>query len=153
MKPRLLSLTLAALVGTGLPALCEEAPAADKGLTPKQLTGMYQIVSGEKNGERIPDERIRGSLVRFTEDTIVSTDKDKKELYAAKYTLEAGQTPAVIAMTSTHAASKGQQARGLIEKEGDTVKLIYALPDKGAMPTAFQTKQGQLLLVLKAVKE
>ena len=39
-------------------------------------------------------------------------------------------------------------AKGLIEKKGDTVKLIYALPG-GETPTEFKTKEKQLMFVLK----
>ncbi len=45
---------------------------------------------------------------------------------------------------------KGEEvtAKGLIEKDGDTVKLIYALPG-GEMPTEFKTKEKQLMFVMK----
>jgi hypothetical protein len=46
--------------------------------------------------------------------------------------------------------SKGDKAPGLIQKSGDTVKLIYALPD-GKPPTEFKTEEGQQLFVLKKV--
>ena len=42
-------------------------------------------------------------------------------------------------------------ARGLIQKDGDTVRLIYALPT-GEVPAGFKTKEKQLLFVMKKVK-
>ena len=42
-------------------------------------------------------------------------------------------------------------AKGLIEKEDDTVRIIYALPG-GDLPTEFRTKDKQLLFVMKKVK-
>jgi hypothetical protein len=44
--------------------------------------------------------------------------------------------------------SAGEIARGLIEQEGETVRLIYALPT-GEIPTEFKTKEKQLMFVLK----
>ena len=43
-------------------------------------------------------------------------------------------------------------AQGLIEKDGDTVKLIYALPGAQA-PTEFKTKSKRLMFVMKNEKK
>ena len=43
-------------------------------------------------------------------------------------------------------------AMGLMEMEGDTVKLIYALPG-GEMPTEFKTKEKQLMFIMKNEKK
>ena len=45
---------------------------------------------------------------------------------------------------------EGEVARGLIEKDGETVRLIYALPG-GMAPTSFETKAQQLMFVLKNI--
>ena len=80
--------------------------------------------------------------------TVTATDKDKKETFAATYTLDPGKTPCAITMTGTTGPQKGEAARGLIKKQGDTVTLIYALPG-GAAPTAFKTREKQMMFVLK----
>jgi hypothetical protein len=51
-------------------------------------------------------------------------------------------------MTSRVESSAGEIARGLIQKEGDTVRLVYALPT-GETPTGFKTKEKQLMFVMK----
>ena len=51
-------------------------------------------------------------------------------------------------MTSTLAPVKGEVAHGLIEKDGDTVKLIYAIRG-GAAPDDFTTEENQLMFVMK----
>lgn len=127
-------------------------PVAGQGKKGKKadakLEGSYTVVSGEENGRAVPAEKVKGSIVRFTGDTIVGTDKDKKEFFAAKYTLDTAATPWKIRMTST--APKEAAAVGLIKKEGDTVTLIYALPGAPA-PTEFKTKDRQNMFVLKAM--
>jgi uncharacterized protein (TIGR03067 family) len=113
------------------------------------LAGSYSIVSGEREGQKESPEHIQGTWVTFTGNTVTVTDKDKKETYSATYKIDGSKTPAVITMTEKTGPTKGERARGLIEKDGDTVKLIYALPG-GDMPTGFEkTKSKQLMFVMK----
>jgi uncharacterized protein (TIGR03067 family) len=132
----------AALVAT---ALAGAAAVGDDKAAPK-LDGGYTLVSGEKDGKAIPEERIRGSVVKFAGNTITGTDKDKKEFFAATFTLDTTKTPHVIRMKST--SPKEAEATGLVKKEGDTVTIVYALPGSPA-PTGFKTAAGQHLFVLK----
>src|SRR5436305_2174801 len=103
-----------------------------------RLVGTYAIVAGEKGGRPEADERIKGTTVRITADRIVVTDSNTKETFAATYKVDTGKKPWAITMTSTLPPSKGETARGLIERNGDTVRLIYALPG-GEAPTRFKT--------------
>jgi uncharacterized protein (TIGR03067 family) len=125
-----------------------QARTDDKKEGDTKLEGTYTIVSGEKEGKPEPEERIKGTMVRFTADTITVTDKEKKETYVAGYKLDTSRKPWVITMTS-QSPVKGEVAKGLIEKDGDTVKLIYAEPG-GEAPTDFKTKNKQLMFVMKA---
>jgi uncharacterized protein (TIGR03067 family) len=113
-----------------------------------KLEGTYTVVSGEEDGKAVPEEKIKGSLVKFTRDRITGTDKDKKEFFAATYTIDTSKTPWRIKMKST--TPKEAEAVGLIEKTGETVRLIYALPG-APEPTEFKTKKGQHLFELKPV--
>jgi uncharacterized protein (TIGR03067 family) len=140
----LTSLAAAQQTGSG-------APQADKMCTPESLLGRYVIVAGEKEGTKEPEERIKGTIVTFTKDTIVVADKEKKEIYSAFYKLNATTNPCDITMTSRVESSAGEIARGLIQKDGDTVRLIYALPT-GEVPAGFKTKEKQLLFVMKKTK-
>jgi uncharacterized protein (TIGR03067 family) len=149
-----LKITIAmGLVGylTSLTVAQQTEPAAseaDKVCTPESLVGRYVITGGEKEGTKEPDERIKGTTVTFTKETVVVADKDKKEIYSASYKLNATTNPCDITMTSRVDSSAGEIARGLIKKQGDTVQLIYALPT-GEIPAAFKTKEKQLMFVMK----
>ncbi|MBA4065585.1 MAG: hypothetical protein C0501_18100 [Isosphaera sp.] len=112
------------------------------------LTGGYTLVSGERDGHALPPDRIHHTVVRFTGDAVVVTDKDDHETYAARYTLDTSRTPWRITMTATAAPNSGAVAEGLVEKQGDTIRLVYALPGKPA-PTGFETKSGELLFVME----
>jgi uncharacterized protein (TIGR03067 family) len=137
------------LAGGVLAAAVAPAVRAEDKKAPKSLEGTYTLVSGEEDGKAVPEERIKGGIVRFTADKITGTDKDKKEFFAANYKLDATKTPWAITMTST--APKAGDAPGLVKKEGDTLTVIYALPG-GEAPKEFKAGPKQHLFVLKAAK-
>jgi uncharacterized protein (TIGR03067 family) len=130
----------------------EDQSRASSKLKPADLVGGYALVSGEKFGDPEPEERIKETTVRFTEDRIVVTDKDKEEVYGSTYTLDTATNPCRITMISKLATSEGQIAKGLIEKKGDTIRLIYALPG-GEEPADFKTKERQLMFVMKSLRK
>jgi uncharacterized protein (TIGR03067 family) len=128
---------------------------AHKATTPESLVGRYTITSGEKEGSKEPEERIKGTIVTFTKDTVIVADKEKKEIYSATYKLDTKTTPCQITMTSKVESSAGEIARGLIQQDKDddkVVRLIYALPN-GEIPKEFKTKEKQLMFVMKKEKE
>lgn len=112
------------------------------------LEGGYTIVSGEMDGKPIPSDHIAGSVVMITADQIVSTDKNRREMFAASYEIETDKTPWMISMKST--IPHEGDAVGLVRKEGDTVTLIYSVPG-GHAPTDFHTQDKQHLFVMKAM--
>ena len=144
------------LVGclTSLAIAREAEPAAsvaDTKCTPESLVGRYVIIGGEKEGLPEPGERIKGTTVTFSKETVIVVDKDKKEIYSASYKLDATTNPCKITMTSRVESSAGEIARGLIDRAGNTLRLIYALPT-GEIPVAFKTKEKQLMFVMKRVE-
>lgn len=152
--------TLALLVLSPTLALTQEKPESKPGeLKAKDLVGTYKIVESQKDGTKSPREKFDGTTVRFTEDAIVATDREKNDVYSASYKLDASKSPAVIVMTSTLPNSKGAVANGLIERDGDTLRLIYTLPkelggeDAPSPPRDFKTKKGQILSVMEKVKD
>jgi uncharacterized protein (TIGR03067 family) len=152
-KP-LLTLTLAFAASTL--AFADDKPKPKDSGAPADLIGGYTIVAGEKYGEKESAERIEGVTVRIAEDAIIVLDKEKKEVYAQTYKIDTTSTPWKITLKSKitpYKEAKGGDseesiAQGLIEKDGDTVKLIYALPGTPA-PTEFKTKSKQLMFVMK----
>lgn len=133
-------------------AFSDDKPPSKISGEPAGLLGGYTIVSGEKYGLAEPAERIEGITVRIADDAIVVLDKDKKEVYAQTYKVDTKSTPWKITLKSKITPYKQEggetEAKGLIQKDGDTVKIIYALPG-GETPTGFKTKEKQLMFVLK----
>jgi uncharacterized protein (TIGR03067 family) len=140
-------------VGAALVLMAPQARAEEKAAAGKELVGGYMIVSGEKDGKAEPEERVKGSTVLFTEDTITVTDKDKKQAYVATYKLDAKSKPWVITMTATAGEGKGKETRGLVETtDGGGVRLIYSLPG-GDLPKGFKTADRQLMFTLKKLEK
>lgn len=134
-------------LGAGLIAFVVFVPTANAQETP-DLTGRYTIVSGEKGGTATPQAHIEDTVVELTRDRIVVTDRDKKETYSASYVLDTTETPWRITMVS-RSPEPNVEAKGLIEKQGDTLRLIYALPG-GEAPTRFKTAPQQQMFVMQA---
>ena len=153
-----LTLGLASILAIATSALSDDKPKPKTSGAPDELIGGYTVVAGEKYGEKEATERIEGTTVRIAEDAIVVLDKEKKEVYVQTYKIDTASTPWKITMKSKvtpYKQEKGSEeavAHGLIEKDGDTVKLIYALPGTPA-PTEFKTKSKQLMFVLKNEKK
>jgi len=146
MNQSKIAMGLAALLMLCVPVPAEEKAGAT--IEAADLEGGYTVISGEKFGEPEPESRIKGTTVRFTKDRVVVTTKDKEEVYGSAYTLETHTCPARIRMVSKLAPGENQVSMGLIEKDGDTIRLIYALPG-GEPPTEFKTRAKQLMFVMK----
>ena len=135
-----------------LAAIAVAAPLslAEADDTKDLLEGRYTIVSGERYGAKLPDEEVKGTMVRIAENGIIVTDKDKKDVYATAYTIDtkSEKGPWKLTLTSKLAPSEGKVSHGLLKKEGDKLHLIYSLPG-GEAPTGFTTKEKQLMFVLK----
>lgn len=127
--------------------------AAEKVTSPAtDLTGTYDITSGEEAGKPVPEDKIKDTVVKVTSETMIVVDKDDKEVYTTKYTLDTSSKPYKITMTETGGprGRKGAKAIGLIEADGDDVKLVYCY-EGGIVPTEFKTKAGekQLMFMMK----
>lgn len=115
------------------------------------LDGTYSVVSGRRDGKDLPKADFDKSVVVFDGNKIYGHDKDKKEFFGATFTIDTASKPWKIAMTST-SPKKGERSDGVIEANGDTVRLAYALPG-GKTPTTFEAGEKQHSFVLKRVEK
>lgn len=144
-KIRSLSFVVTAL------ALSVTLTLADDKADTSKLEGTYTVVSGKRDGKDLPKSDFDKSVVFIEKGKIYGHDKEKKEFFGATYTIDAKQKPWKISMVST-SPKKGEKAEGVIEVDGDTVKLAYALPG-GKTPTTFEAGKDQQLFVLKRTKK
>lgn len=135
-------------LATGLAALAQDSDKSDE----NPLLGEYIMVSGEDNGETVPEERIRGNIVRITDDTITAVDEKDQEIYVAKYKLDTSSTPHKISMTIAGGprGKKGDKAEGIVEVKGKDLFLAYSY-DGAEVPKDFKsTGKKQLMFKLTA---
>src|SRR5437763_17140670 len=71
-----------------------------------KVVGTWKGVGGEKAGMKEPEERVKGTTVRFAKDTITVTDSKDKQTYGAEYKLDTSKKPWKISMTATSGPPK-----------------------------------------------
>jgi uncharacterized protein (TIGR03067 family) len=126
-----------------LPALADEKDSKSK------LDGTYTVVSGHRDGKELPKADFEKSVVTFEQNKIFGHDRNKKEFFGAVFTIDTSSKPWKISMVST-GPKKGEKADGIIDVEGDNIRLAYALPG-GKTPTTFTAGANQQSFTLKRV--
>ena len=125
-------------------------------LDPEKLVGTYTYVSGERNGDKVPEDNLKKGTVVITKDTI--TLKSEQGSFVIKYKLDAKKTPATLEMEIKEAPKEaadavGSKTGGIISMKGEEVKLCYAAMG-GETPKEFAAKKdsGNHYFVLKKKK-
>jgi uncharacterized protein (TIGR03067 family) len=115
------------------------------------IEGTYQVLSVERDGKVVPEEHFRGDTVTITKDQIITRDKDNKEILVVNYKIDASKKPCSFSSVSV-LPIKEMKSAGLIEANGDTVRLVYSIGG-GPEPTTFKTAADQQMVVLKREKK
>jgi uncharacterized protein (TIGR03067 family) len=124
----------------------------DKELDPAKLVGTWAYVSGERDGQKVPEDNLKKGTVEITKETI--TLKSDEASYVIKYTLDTKKSPCRISLEITKGPmGEGAKAEGIIALNGDELKLCYQ-PMGGDAPKEFSAKEksGMHLFVLKRKK-
>jgi uncharacterized protein (TIGR03067 family) len=129
-----MSMAAALLLGAAI-GRSEEKPKFDAA----KLVGTWTFVSGEKEGVKSEQEALKGK-VEITKDGIkIIASEDL--VFVMKYKLDTDAKPIGITIEGTEGPVKDQTVKGIIELDGDTLKLAYGLPGEAA-PKEFKTKEG-----------
>ena len=123
-----------------------DAPPNDGGKQDlKRLQGTWTAVSAEANGQKAPDEVIKGFNVVVRGNKITFTpETDKRE---SVFELDQTKTPKEIVVTPLDGPHQGKLLRGLYSLEKDLFKLCVD-NEQGQPPTEFATKPGDGLRLL-----
>jgi uncharacterized protein (TIGR03067 family) len=138
--------TLAIATVVSAVAFTLPANAADKAIP----DGNYVAVAGEREGKPLTEDQLKGVTFRFDGDKMVITDKTGKEIHKCTHTVDTSAKPWRITMKVADSAGD-KTVVGLIEKDGDTVRIAYPLAG-GETPTEFKTKEKQEMYTLKVQK-
>ncbi len=118
-----------------------------------RLDGEWTMVSGEIDGQLLPDE-LRKTAKRVARDGETTVTMGGRVFMKAQFTVDPTKKPKTIDYTFTEGPTKGKTQLGIYELDGDTVKFCFASPGKDR-PTDFTTKEGsgRTLSVWKRGKE
>jgi uncharacterized protein (TIGR03067 family) len=130
------------LVLPGGPGVQPGGPVPTTAAQLPKFGGHWVIAAGERGGQKIPDERIRGLRVNITPDTITLMGRDNKPMFVVGYKLNTALTPNEINMTIVDGPHKGQAAQGIVMMDGiEEMKLCYS-PGSQGRPRQFRTQPG-----------
>lgn len=118
----------------------------------EKLTGVWEIDEGVNQGEKLSEEMLEGSTVVFQKSLIITYDKDRKETYRAKFSLDTSTDPVQITMVSKM-EGKTEKALGIIKfEEQDEVLLCYGLPG-APRPKTFESPAGSRNMLFEIERE
>jgi uncharacterized protein (TIGR03067 family) len=139
-------LQLLAVLAVGL-LIAADAPKDDAAKELKSLEGSWKLVSGESNGETIPDEALKASNLTVKGDKYTAKLGDQNH----EGTIKLDPTKKPKAMDATDGDNT---VLGIYELKGDEFKICIAPPGKDR-PTEFSAKAGseQILMVWKREKK
>jgi uncharacterized protein (TIGR03067 family) len=113
-------------------------PASKQDQTAMQ--GEWQMVSGQRGGDAMPDAMVKTGKRVFKDDQLTVTVGGML-IMKATVKLDATKTPKTIDYVVTEGPSKGKTLLGIYEFSGEKLKSCFASPE-GERPTAFETKPG-----------
>lgn len=119
------------------------AIAADKKEgEPSKLEGKWKITAGWKFGNKSTEENLAAD-VTITKDTI--TIKGGDMTHVMTYKVDTKAKPIAITLTGKDGPSKDFVSEGIIELNGDELKLCYAMP-KEDRPKKFESPKDSKIL-------
>jgi uncharacterized protein (TIGR03067 family) len=140
-------------IGVFLLALAGTVGAQDARKEMAQLEGAWTMVSGEIDGQAMPEE-MRKTAQRVVKDGETTVTIGGQLFMKAKFTVDPAKKPKAIDYTMTGGPTEGKTQLGIYELDGDTVKFCFSAPGKDR-PTDFTTKEGsgRTLSVWKRAKK
>ena len=120
-------------------------------LDPAKLVGTWTYVSGERSGDKVPDDRLKVGTVVINKETFTLKGADT---FVMGYKLDTSKNPCAVTLTIKEGPQGvGAVSEGIIAVKGDELTLCYAMPMQAA-PKEFSAKKdsGNHLFVLKRMK-
>ncbi len=122
-------------------AMAEEPnePSKEDRALAQEISGVYRYLSGQSYGQAIPPEKLVGDRMLIDGFRITLYQRDEP-FYVIKYTIKNNQSPYRLSMRVVEATDEaviGSEARGLLERRGETLAFIYDF--EGGYPDGFET--------------
>jgi uncharacterized protein (TIGR03067 family) len=108
----------------------------------KALSGMWTVVSAERDGKKLTDEQLKGITLTYDGTGKASVKKGDQLLFDGTIRIDPTKKPKTQDATQTSAGeNKGKTTLSIYEVDGDTLKICSAEPGKDR-PTEFSAKPG-----------
>lgn len=121
----------------------------------KAFLGDYKFQKVQFGDKEYPFEKVKDAKVQIDEDRITISTPDGKTVIRYQLRTAEKDQPRRITMVITEAPEKekvGMHAKGLIEKQGETVRLNYDL-EEDRLPKDFQpVDEQQHLIIMEPAK-
>jgi uncharacterized protein (TIGR03067 family) len=131
---------LAVLVLALFCVIARGSSAADTKDDLGKLQGEWSAVSGEMDGEPLPDAYVKNGK-RILKDNELTVRFGEYTFLKATVSIDATKEPAEIDYVIKEGPDKGKVRKGIYALDGDTFKSCMGLPDK-PRPKTFEGKQG-----------
>ena len=105
-----------------------------------KFAGEWSMVSGEINGQAVPDQ-MRTQFKRIATGDETHVMLGESTFMRAKFTVDPAKKPKTIDYTMLEGPSKGQKQLGIYEFDGENLKFCFASPGK-ERPTEFASPDG-----------
>jgi uncharacterized protein (TIGR03067 family) len=109
----------------------------------KKFEGSWVLVSGERDGEKVPDEHVKRSQITWEGKRVsLLTPHQSKETIRAEVTLDPAKAPKQMDWVRATEPGKGQRMQAIYEFVGeDQYRVCFAPPGKDR-PKEFRTRPG-----------
>lgn len=149
------SIALAACVLPALASSADEPPPSPRKAAQddlKKLQGTWQCVSMEREGEEVPPEAVKGTLVQY-EDDRVTLYREGEIFRRGIVTLDPMKSPKKVNTWDLSGPYEDQTVPGIYDVDGETLRLCFSRPG-AERPTEFSSKKapGFLSCVYKRKK-
>lgn len=138
---------LLALLTTGLLLAADDKADAAKEL--KRFEGVWIMIAGEKDGEKLSDEHVKKSKITWKgEEVTVETPHQAKEPIKAKmFKLNPAKKPGEMDWTRANGPDAGKPMLAIYEFIGDDQYRVIFAPAGKDRPKEFSTKAGGGLMM------
>ena len=108
------------------------------------LEGIWVMVSGEQDGQDIPEDKLKLSRLQIVGNQHTVTWADA--VLKGTHELDTSQTPMTIDSTDTAGPFEGMSLKGIYTLEDDVFTVCFAAPGKDR-PTEFTTRDGHATIL------
>lgn len=120
-------------------------------LSVEKMIGVWTYASGETEGGKVGEDRLSGSKVEITKDTL--TLKSDEASFVMEYKLDTTQEPAALNLKIVEGPfGEGSSAAGIADLKNGKLFICYD-PRGGDAPTKFDADAGHLFVLSRDEKE